>query len=187
MIVQWTAPQRQQGATLVIALIMLVLLTLFAVSAINSSNSNLNIVSNAQAKLQAQAAAQQAIEQVLSSAANFTTPISQNIGVDYNNDGTADFTAIVEKPSCFSSKSLLNSDLIPALPATISTKDQNCISSVQDPSTGVYIAGASTATSWCYDQKWEVTATVTDSVTGAQVKQHQGVSMRVPAGTDCSS
>lgn len=181
------ATRGQRGATLLISLIMLVVLTLFAISAINLSTTNLSIVGNMQARMEVEAAGKQAIEQVLSSAANFLTPVAQTINIDINNDGNTDFTASVTKPSCYSSKPLTNADLIPAPPAKISAKDQVCISSSQDPGTGVYIANASSAPSWCYDQKWEVQASVTDSRTSAQIVQHQGVSLRVPAGTDCKS
>lgn len=177
----------QQGATLLISLVMLVLLTLFAISALNMSTTNLSIVGNMQARMEAQAAGMQAIEQVMSSAANFLNPLQQYIDVDINNDGAKEYTVDVAKPSCFSSKSLTNADLIPAPPATISAKDQNCISSIQDPGTGVFVANAASAQAWCYDQKWEITATVTDGLTGAQVKQHQGAALRVPAGTACKS
>lgn len=176
----------QQGATLIVTLIMLVVLTLFALSAINMSSTNLSIVGNMQAQIEAQAAGQQAIENILSSAANFLNPTAQSLNIDINNDGTTDYTANIDQPTCLSSKPLINADLIPAPPATISAKDQNCISSVQDPATGVFVANASSTMSWCSDEKWEVTATVTDNRTGAAVKQHQGVSMRVPTGTNCS-
>lgn len=174
--------QGQRGATLLITLVMLVLLTLFAISAINMSSTNLNIVGNMQARMEAQAAGKQAIEQVLSSAANFLAPAAQTINVDINNDGATDYAADVDKPSCFSSKGLKNSDLDLTNP-----KDQVCSSSSQDPGTGVFIANAPSAQSWCYDQKWEVSATVNDNRTGASAKQHQGVSLRVPAGTDCKT
>lgn len=177
----------QRGATLLISLIMLVILTLFAISAINLSTTNLSIVGNMQARMEVEAAGKQAIEQVLSSADNFLNPAQKNIDIDINNDGAADFTANVDKPSCYSSKPLTNADLTPAPPATISAKDQVCISSSQDPGTGVYIANASSAPSWCYDQKWEVKSSVTDPRTSAQIVQHQGVSLRVPAGTACKS
>ena len=179
--------KNQRGATLLISLIMLVVLTLFAISAINMSTTNLHIVGNMQARMEAQSAGKQAIEQVLSSAANFLTPVAQSIAVDINNDGTTDFTADVSKPSCFSSKPITNAELIPAPPAKISAANQNCISSSQDPGTGVYIANAASAPSWCYDQKWEVAASVTDNRTGAQVNQHQGVALRVPIGTACKT
>jgi len=175
----------QRGATLLISLIMLVVLTLFALSAIRMSNTNLGIVGNMQARMEAQAAGQQAIEQVMSSAANFLNPAQLSIAIDINNDGTADYTASVAKPTCFSTKSLTNADLIPAS-GTISANDKTCVSSVQDGATGVYIANAPSAQSWCYDQKWEIAATVTDNRTGAKVTQHQGAAMRVPAGTTCA-
>ena len=179
--------KHQRGATLVISLVMLVMLTLFAISAINLSTTNLNIVGNMQARMEAQSAGKQAIELVLSSAANFLTPVAQSINVDVNNDGTTDYTADVDIPACYSSKGITNAELIPAPPATISAADQNCISSVQDPGTGVYIANAPSSQSWCYDQKWAITATVNDNRTGAKVVQHQGTSLRVPAGTTCAS
>ncbi|MDP1679751.1 MAG: hypothetical protein Q8L02_06500, partial [Candidatus Nitrotoga sp.] len=54
--------------------------------------------------------------------------------------------------------------------------------------TGVMNASGvlSTTQSWGYQQTWEVNATVNDSNTGANTSVHQGVSLRVPAGTDCT-
>lgn len=176
--------KNQRGATLIIALVMLVMLTLFAISAISLSNTNLKVVGNMQARMEAQAAGKQAIEQVISSAANLITPLAQTIPVDINNDGTMDYTAIVTKPSCYSTKPLTNAELIPAS-GPIPAKDLVCISSSADPGTGVFIANAPSAQSWCYDQKWRVSSTVTDSRTDARVVQHQGVSLRVPIGTGC--
>ncbi len=177
----------QRGATLLISLVMLVMLTLFAISAIKLSSTNLQIVGNMQSRMEAEAAGKQAIEQVMSSAANFLSPpaLGIDVDIDINNDATVDYTPHVDKPSCFSTKALTNADLIPPPPAMITLADQKCISSTQDPATGVFIANASTAQSWCYDQKWELKATVTDSRTGAEVKQHQGAALRVPAGTTC--
>ena len=83
--------RQQHGSTLLVALIMLVLLTLVAVSAINSTTSSVQMVGNAQFREEANAAAQQAIEQVLSTPDFMTTPpVAQNI--DVNRDGTADYT-----------------------------------------------------------------------------------------------
>lgn len=172
--------RRQQGATLFIALIMLVVLTLFAVTAINLSNTNLRIAGNMQARAEAEAAAQQAIEQVLSS--DFTqNPVAQEIGVDINNDGTADYTASVPKPACQSSKPLLNSDLDPN-----NHDDRVCLSSSVAPTAPVGPGGPKTAVqSWCYKQQWEVQAGVKDSRTGTNINLHQGVFKRSPAGTTC--
>lgn len=62
---------KQRGATLLVGLIMLVLLTLLAVSAINISTVNLHITGNVQAQVEAAAAAQQAIEDVIEDIDNF--------------------------------------------------------------------------------------------------------------------
>lgn len=88
------------GATLVVSLIMLVVLTLLAVTAIRMSNVNFRTIGNMQVRNEAVAAAQQAIEQVISNSANFTTPVAQQIGIDINNDGVADYTVNVSAPTC---------------------------------------------------------------------------------------
>lgn len=66
--------QHQRGATLLISLIMLVVLTLFAVAGFNLSSVNLKIAGNYQAQKSMEAVAQQAIEQIISSAAAFDNP-----------------------------------------------------------------------------------------------------------------
>jgi Tfp pilus assembly protein PilX len=65
---------KQRGATLLVGLIMLVLLTLLAVSAINISTVNLHITGNMQAQVEAAAAAQQAIEELIDDINNFNNP-----------------------------------------------------------------------------------------------------------------
>lgn len=160
---------------------MLVVLTLFAVTAINLSNTNLRIAGNMQARTEAEAAAQQAIEQVISS--NFTAnPVPQNIGIDINNDGTTDYTVTIPVPTCQSSKPLSNADLDPSNAA-----DAVCLGSGAATNTGIVSTpgGAGGAQSWCYKQQWEVQANVVDTRTGASVHLHQGVFLRVPAGTGC--
>lgn len=62
----------QQGATLVVVLIMLVVLTLFAIAAVNLSSANLKVIGNMQARTAAEAAASYAIEDTLSSITWFT-------------------------------------------------------------------------------------------------------------------
>lgn len=84
---------KQRGATLFMTLIMLVVLTLFVVSAITTSTVNLRVVGNMQVQHQAEAAAQQAIEQLASDKANFTTPAAHT----YTING---YTVTVAKPLC---------------------------------------------------------------------------------------
>ncbi len=66
--------QRQRGATLVVVLVMLAVLTLFAVAVINLSSLNAKAVGNMQQRKSADIIAQGAIEQVLSTSANFYSP-----------------------------------------------------------------------------------------------------------------
>ena len=170
---------KQQGSTLLVALIMLMLLTLIAISSMNSTTSSIQVVGNAQFREEANSAAQQGIENIISS--NFTvSPAASTVPVAF---GAATYTAEVEAPTCISSLALTNNELDPTDP-----NDSPCLSSSSATNTGIVSASgvAVAATqSWCYDQKWDVRATVADANTGANVAVHQGVSIRVPAGTDC--
>ncbi|MEX2525151.1 MAG: PilX N-terminal domain-containing pilus assembly protein [Gammaproteobacteria bacterium] len=92
---------RQRGATLFVALIFLLIMTLFAVSSVNLSTVNFKIVGNMQAMKHMEAAAQDAIEQMLSDANNYSAPADQTItstvaGVDYTVD--------VSAPQCMDSQ-----------------------------------------------------------------------------------
>ena len=146
-----TTARRQQGSVLVVGLIMLVLLTLMAVSAINSTTASIQVVGNAQFRDEATAAAQQAIENVISSAAFLATPpAAQNI--DVNGDGTADYTVtFTPVPACRSYRAVDTS--VAGLPI-------ECYGSL----------GA-----LCYWTVWDITAVVNDAATGAQVTVHQGI------------
>ena len=65
---------RQQGVTLIMALVMLVVLTLLALTSFNLTRSNLQIVSNMQQRDEAEAAAREVIEETISSTRFFETP-----------------------------------------------------------------------------------------------------------------
>jgi len=175
------ANRKQRGSTLIVALIMLVVLTLLVISSVRSGNTNLRIAGNMQMQSEAAAAAQQAIEQVVSG--NFTaTPASSVISVDINNDGNPDYTANVSAPACTGSVPLTNASLNMSNP-----NDVPCFSSSTTSNTGIMFASGTPATSsqsWCFDQQWDVGTTATGG-TGASVEVHQGVSLRVPAGTSC--
>lgn len=164
----------QQGATLVVSLVMLVVLTLLVISSMRSSNSNLRIAGNMQLQEEVISAAQQATEMIISN--NFTTtPAASSVSVTI---GMATYTVAVATPTCTGSKPMLNSD--PNLP-------KECVSSDTSQNTGIMTASALTAnvTSWCYSQQWEVQASVSDSNTGANTTVTQGISLNVPAGTTC--
>jgi type II secretory pathway pseudopilin PulG len=92
-----TRPHTQRGVTLVVGLVMLLILTLFAVSAIRLSTANLRTVGNMQARTEATAAAQAAIEEMMSSTDPFTAPAARTIDIKINK---TDYTVAVAAPVC---------------------------------------------------------------------------------------
>jgi Tfp pilus assembly protein PilX len=150
-----TRPARslESGATLVVALIMIALITLLVVNAFGLSSSNLKAVGNMQARDEAVAAANRAVEVVVSSA--FTdSPVAQQINVDINADGSNDYTVNVAIPRCVRARQL---------PAT-----QKCDEELK---------ALCTDADWYTD--WELEATVDDPASGAQVVVNQGVRARL--------
>jgi Tfp pilus assembly protein PilX len=93
------AMSRQRGMTLVVSLIMLVVITLFVLSAIRLSTANLRTVGNMQARNEAAAASQRAIEDLLSSTDAFTAPGSVATSVTVNINKT-DYAVAVATPVC---------------------------------------------------------------------------------------
>jgi len=172
---------RQRGAVLVVALVMLVLLTLFVLSILNMSNVNLRVAGNNQARNQALAAAQQAIEYV--SSFNFTTaPAASTVNVDINGDGTNDFAVAVDKPVCMNSVPIKTTELDIGIPADVA-----CFASSASTTSGI-LPAATGGNSLCSNTQWDLRATVQDSgSSGSQTNAtvHQGVGVRVPIGTTC--
>lgn len=136
----------QQGATLVVALVMLLMLMLMVGSAYTLSGANLKAVGNMQFRNEAIAAADVGIQRVIGSA--FTgSPTAELIDVDINNDGTADYHVSMAAPVCMSVK--------------------------QSPSTSFCTDGPMCSKDW--DSIWVLNANVTDAVTGTSVKVRSGV------------
>ncbi len=170
-----TMKNRQQGATLITAIVMLIVLTLLTLTSVNSSVASLRVVGNAQVGGEAAAAAQQSIEQYISS--NFTVAPAAASAV------VGAYTVNIPLPACNGSTPVLNSSLDPNNP-----DDQPCFSSGSVNNSGIFFVSGTSATttvSWCYSQKWDVEADVSDAVTGASETMHQGVALKVAAGTDC--
>jgi hypothetical protein len=171
--------RRQRGATLTIAMIMLVLLTLFVLAAMNMTNMNFKIMGNEQARNEALAAGQQAIEQVAST--NFpAAPAATTVNVDVNADGTDDYAVAVAKPVCQNSIPIKLVELSITKPGDIP-----CFGSGVSPAPGLPIGGS--GNSLCANTQWDISATVTDPAanTGTTVTVHQGIGQRVPIGTSC--
>jgi PilX N-terminal len=149
------SPSSQRGATLIVGLIMLVLITLLVTSAFTLSTSGLKSVGNMQARDEAIAAGNKAIEQVVSSP--FTnSPAGETINVDLNNDGTTDYVVVLNTPTCVSAAQV---------PGTTVAPSSISLGSAFNTSTGNL-----------YETVWDLDANVTDpNGSGAAARVHQGV------------
>jgi len=176
-------PNRQRGLTLFMSLIMLVIITLMAVATFNMGRSSMQIVGNFQARTQAIAAAQEAIEEALSTtrlllnpAAIFLTPCTgaNTRCVDLNGDGTDDISvALTPQPTCVKALPVKNADLNLA-----NAEDLACSAGIQQGSFG--IKGVPTGDSLCSASIWEIRAEATDLITQTKVAVTEGAAVRVP-------
>ena len=173
---------RQRGASLVIALIMLVALSLLAAQAFRSSTTNQRIVGNTQARQEALAAVQAAIEATISSAQFTKTPIevaAVPIHVDIDGDGVPDYTVnLTPAPVCYRKSTVPTSALDLAPPAF---KDRNCLGPTQQEFGTDSDPLATHIDSICANTDWNVRAVVTDAATKTSVAINQGVTVRVLA------
>ena len=139
----------QRGAALVVSLIMLVLITLLVITALNIGSSNFRAVSNSQFRDQAIAAANAAIQARVGSSFD-AVPVTSNIPVDLDNDGTTDYVVAVT-PTCISA----------------------AVAESADPSSLSLPPAMSLASTW--NTVWDVAAIVRDDATGAAVNIRTGV------------
>jgi hypothetical protein len=178
-------PRRQRGATLIVSLIMLLLITLMAISSFTLGKSNLQIVGNMQQRQQAFAAAQSAVATVISSIQFTATPtnavpapcngVNNTVCVDANGDGVTDDNVTLT----------VVCDSIQPIPVIVAFSDptlQNCVIGYP-PDTGV--VGATNGNSMCSNSVWDVQASATDTVSGANAVIDQGVGVVVPNTTVC--
>lgn len=171
---------QQQGATLLVSLIILVLMTLLGVSSFLLGKSNMQTVGNMQQRNEAMAAAQETIEETVSKTQFFETPANavpngcaaNKKCVDVNGDGKPDVTVTLATPKCTQAKVVQNSAL-----NFENEEDRGCsVSPVQN------LFGTPTATtgnSLCADSVWELSAEAVDDVTEAEVTVTQGAAVRV--------
>ncbi len=179
--------RRQSGATLVVTLIFLAVFLILTIAIINSSVVNTKVAANQQHTVEARNAAQQGIEQVISQ--NFTinpAAAAANVPVDVNGDGTTDYVAQVSTPVCETSKQVMNTEL-----DVTNADDISCFVGNGNQNTGLLTGsggsgGSGGGGSLCAATQWDVQANVNDSAgTAANVTLHQGVAVRVLAGTPC--
>lgn len=160
---------------------MLVVLTLLVVSANRFGNINLKIAGNAQTEAEASAAAQVAIEKMLKevNAASKVDTVAAQPAMAVSTGG-ATYTVNAAKPVCVLSRNVVNTEL-----DSTSAKDRLCYGGGGvDP---IYDANGKPIAqpTECKSQQWELSATLNDTASGANVKMLQGVSLRVPAEVAC--
>ncbi|MFZ6048044.1 PilX N-terminal domain-containing pilus assembly protein [Pseudomonas sp. CR3202] len=138
---------REQGAALVVGLIMLLLLTMLVSSAFTMSSVSLKSVGNMQVREEALAAANTAVELTMST--DFTAvPKASTSNVDIDNDGKVDYVVDIAKPVCI----------------------QESLAQVVAPSSETLAISNNT-----WNTVWSLDATVSDSTTGALVHVRSGV------------
>ena len=156
---------RQQGATLIVTLIMLIMLTLFAISAMNTSTTNLQVVGNMQIRNEALSSTQQTIEAAVSTMAFADTPanaianpcggVPNTLCVDLNGDGVNDLTTqLTPAPACSQGRVVKVAEQVNTAPTS---EDVGCVQAQQQGTFAV--AGASTAgDSLCGQTVWDIKA-----------------------------
>ena len=183
---------RQQGATLMLVLIMLIMLTLFAVSAMNQGTMNLKVVGNMQARNEALEASQWMIDSTISATQFIASPanavpnpcngVANTLCTDINGDGVADYTTtLTPAPACVQARAIK----IGELNLTPTSEDLACVTAQAQGTFGVSGAAAS-GDSLCGSTVWELTARTLDAGATAatstvNVTTTQGVSVRVKA------
>lgn len=174
--------KRQRGATLIISMIMLMVITLLVVYSVRSGNTNLRIAGNMQFQAEAFAATEAGIEKIIeqvrvtdliSTITTQTIPVTLN-GLTYN---------VVTAPlgSCMMEVAVLNQDLKPTVP-----EDVPCFESIDQDRALTSTGKLAQTLSACKNQLWEVSASVTENLSGASMTQVQGLTIRVPATVNCS-
>lgn len=173
--------KKQQGATLVISLIMLMVVTVLVVYSMRSGNTNLRIAGNMQYQAESTMATQQVIEQLIEQ-----IKVTDNIGsipaqtIPVTMSGVTYSVATTPMNKCLMEVPILNSELNPSV-----AEDVPCF---ENPDMDAAIKADGTLTtkpSACKKQLWEIQADVTEAASGAKVTQVQGLALRASATTTC--
>jgi len=169
---------RQQGAVLLVALVMLVIITLIGVSTASVIRDNGAVLINFEARAAVRNAAISALQQVVargtivSTGVVFSSPCSgaRTVCIDADGDGSAvagrDIEVTIGALRCVSATLIRNDDLN----VLTSPVDASCYQPQQ-------------VFSLCAEAIWDVEATAFDPVTGAKTTVRQGLSTRAPANT----
>ena len=163
--------RREQGATLLVVLIMLVVVTLLGVAGMRMSTSSMQIVGNMQARKFTENVASQAIEDVMNSIAPFNSPTGN---VTLRTGGTT------VSATSYTGTSPASSDYVSLpSPAGIKVAVSKRVCQFSAPASG-YSAVSTIAPE---DDLWEFTVNVQDTFTGATSAMVQGTKIRMLAGS----
>lgn len=172
----------QQGAVLIVALIMLVLITIMGVASFNLGRGNLQIVGNMEARQQSQLSAQAAVEEVISNTLFYQQPenvFTASCGpntrcYDLNKDGTTDVTVrVTPNPSCVTVRQIEMNELKLDDP-----NDEGCSQGARQD---FGITGSNAGKySLCSNTVWDIRAIGLEENTGARAQVRQGVGVRIP-------
>ena len=155
--------RREQGATLLVVLIMLVVLTLLGVAGMRMSTSSLQVVGNMQARKFTENVASQSVEDVMNSINPFNAPTGPVTLRTGGTTVTANPGVAVSLPS-------------PA-GVNVTVSGRTCVASA--PASG-YSAVSTIAPE---DNLWEFSVTVNDTFTNATSTMVQGTKIRQLAGS----
>lgn len=182
---------RQQGATLLVTLVMLIMLTLFAISAMNTSTDNMKMVGNMQERAEAFDAAQATVELAISTpdfASNPGNAIPAPCGLpnttctDVNGDGIYDLeTRLSPQPRCVAARAIKVSELVITGP----TSEDVACTKMQQQGTFAVAGASDQGNSVCAHTVWDITAhtiraNATVDTTDISSTVTQGIGVRIP-------
>lgn len=177
---------RQQGATLIVALIILAILALLGMGAYQMSLTDLKTSGNMQVRNEALNAAQEAIETTISTRQFVADPANalqtpcgaaNSVCTDLDGDGVPEYrTRLNPTPSCVTMKIIKVAELNLA-----ASEDLGCAVG-QSQRFGIAGLDAAAGDSLCASTVWQVTAEAISETSGAKVTVSQGVGLRM--GTD---
>lgn len=162
----------QRGMTLLVVLVMLTMITLFVVSMVKLSNTNAIVVGNMQAQRSVESEAQQAMEVAVNS-------------YNFFNDAINNTSTWANSSTASVSYSTLWANYTPSGASSTVPTTQSSMTIYRPQCTYSETVSGYSATSTVAPQEtyWDIRVDATDSLTGATIETHQGVRIRLPAGS----
>lgn len=176
-------PRRQQGATLIVGLVMLMVTVVSVLSLYNFSRMSLAVVQNMQNENVAVDAAAAALEAAISTTRIVNAPsavfleacdgVANSQCFDVDSDGSNDIVAqLTPNPFCVQAQIIQNSQLDLNDPA-----DKPCITG---SSTEFGVSGSVSNNSMCATSQWEVNVVANDALTETVQSVTGYYAVRVP-------